>query len=339
VRDKERLIRILIFGVIVQISLGLSQIVGGVPLRDFLGARNTTSELAGFKADFTGTRFEDVNNLMGTMGNTIDYGAFLLVGVALFLCVVPQRRRVARLIGISMSLLCIFLTNSRSAIIASVVILFVYTYMEHGRRRALVLGTMVATCLSVVLLVLPIYQSSGDINSQYSSRTRFFDMFTSDYVQEAMNQRLGLVVYVVPDFFADVSSVAFGYTPDPKVYLVAAQKRFPHIPDSLLLDLAGIIEDVYWLALMIYFGVIGFALFAGAIAWAIHALARAYRKEIAPDRRRFILFALLLMVSSIPLNCFNQVFLMRQFSLCLWTTFALALSTQKEEFHAYSSST
>jgi hypothetical protein len=335
--DRKRLVRVLLAGVWIQIFLGLVQLGVGIPARNFLAGRDTSSTLAGFATDFTGTRFAGANNLMGTMGNTIDYGTFLVVGLALFLCMVPQERRLRRWAGVFLSVFCIYMTNSRSALIASLIVILSYVYLRFGRRQALLYAAGFAGCIAVGAALIAGGQSvTSSPNGDYQSRTRFFDILSSDYIQGAMNQRLGLAVYLAPDFLSDLSAAPFGFSPDPQVVVNVARNRFPDVPDSLVLVLSGIIEDVYWLALMIDFGVIGMLLFLAAVLWAIRTLAMRFRLEDRPDSRSFILFALLLMIACIPLNCFNQVLLFRQFPLCLWISFALALTLPRKDFRAYS---
>lgn len=324
-RDRKRLVSVLVAGVWIQIVLGLTQFAGGLPMRDFLGARSSTAQIGGFGlADFTGTRFEGVNDLMGTMGNTIDYGAFLVVGITIFLCCVPPERRFQRSAGVMLSFFCVYLTNSRSALIAAFVIVFCYLYFRSGKRRALLFAVSTTTCIALIAIVLASGKALTN-SDDYQSRTRFFSMFSNDYVQAAMGQRLGMVVYLAPDFLSDPAGVPFGYTPDSEVVVAKARSRFPNVPDALLLVLPGIIEDVYWLAIMIQYGLIGLTLFLSAFVWAIRTLLKRFHSETDTETRNFILSALLLMLVSIPMNCFNQVLLLRQFTLCQWIFFAMAI--------------
>jgi hypothetical protein len=154
-------------------------------------------------------------------------------------------------------------------------------------------------------------------------------MFSNDYVQGAMNQRLGLVLYVAPDFLTDPVAVPFGYTPDPEVIVDKVRSRYPNVPEALIEVMSGIIEDVYWIAIMIQFGLIGLGLFFAAVLWAIRNLARRFRQEAEPVRRNFALLALLLMIVCIPMDFFNQVLLFREFALCIWICFALAMLPRK----------
>lgn len=325
--DTHRLVNILLVGVWIQIALGLAQLVGGIPVRDFLASRNiTNADLAGYQpADYTGTRFEGVNNPMGTMGNMINYGAFLVVGIAIFLCCVPPRKRIRRWAGVALSFLCIFSSNSRSALIAAVVVLLCYVYLNVGKRIALLLvgATIASLALGAIFLAGGQSADIAKYGEDYHSKARFFRMFSSDYIEEAKSQRLGLVMYLAPEFLSDPVGVPFGYSPDPKVIVDKVHTHVPDVPASLIEAYAGLVEDVYWLAILIQFGLIGLISFAAAVFWAIRALARKFRQETEPASRTFALLALLLMIASVLMNCFNQVFLIRQFSFCLWVLFGL----------------
>ena len=326
--DLKAFLTAIFSGAMIQATLGICQLFGGIPARDFLAARSTQDAVAGFRADFTGARFEGVNNLIGSMGNTINYGMFFVVVFVCWLVFRMEDKLTHWLVTLAL-FIPIYLTGSRSVVIAAILALIVQQVMTHGRKRALAI-TFALVFVTASLLTLGLQQNSisSGADRGYASRTRFFAMFTSSYVEEAMNQRLGMVVYLIPQF-AQRGHVLLGYSPDKNIFLSAVADQFTGIPTILLLVLDAILEDVYWLALLIYFGIMGFALFV-IYMWLLYRRVAGYWRRL-PRRfeTKFCFAALILLIVTIPLNCFNQAFTVRQFSFFLWTTCGFALCSAR----------
>jgi hypothetical protein len=88
----------------------------------------------------------------------------------------------------------------------------------------------------------------------------------------------------------------------------------------------AVIEDVYWVALPVYYGLVGLTLFGGFLVLIFGQLYRIARwgKELL--ERRLARIALLLLVVSVPLNLIGQYFETRQFSFYLWLLVGVSLS-------------
>ena len=79
----DSLVKWLLAAIGIEVLIGLSQHVGGLPMRNFLSASHLRESVYGFTAVFTGDRSEGVNDLMRTMGDNINFAYFMMVGLVL----------------------------------------------------------------------------------------------------------------------------------------------------------------------------------------------------------------------------------------------------------------
>jgi hypothetical protein len=151
-------------------------------------------------------------------------------------------------------------------------------------------------------------------------------VFTAEYLRVAMMQRLGILLKVLPQFLTElrVADVLFGLSPDRAILnrFVADMVEVP----TVLTGNVAVIEDVYWVALPVYYGLVGLTSFGGFLVLISGQLYRIawWGKELL--ERRLARIALLLLVVSVPLNLIGQYFETRQFSFYLWLMVGVSLS-------------
>lgn len=321
----KRLMRWIGYAVVLQIALGIFQFAGGIATRDFLAARHVSEDVAGITAGFTGDRFEGVNDLMGTMGNTIAYAMFLLVGMSI-LIVICKMRGFRFWLGYCVLFVSIYLSGSRSVVLVAIFLLLmnyglVFGFVKLSQRLWLLL-------LLLLLLTPMIFISDFVINAE--DNRSFSYIFTPEYIMEALNQRLGILVYICPQIGLSANSL-IGFSPDKFVFIDFVRINLPMIPQILVDVLQDVLEDVYWVALFIYYGWIGLGL------WVLFLIGVA--KKIKFIRDQFLSLTLtyistvtlLLLLATIPLNFLNQAFEVRGFSFYLWLMCGLTLASYRRE--------
>jgi len=325
--EVQRLFHLLLLSVGLQVAIGVIQLLGGVNVRDFLGGRNTLQTLMGFQTRFTGTRYEGVNDLMGTMGNTINFAMFLLVGLAVWM--VRHRGRLLRFwSGVFVLLWLILLTGSRSAFLVAF-LLVAFHQFAHYPRHSTVVSISVLAAFSMVFTQAPVLQQLSNL-----SNFDFAFMFTPEYVEMAKHQRLGVLLYVLP-MWLHGPHFLFGYGPDKSVFIQAfIDSSFRLMaPDSLAGSLSGVIEDVYWGALLVYYGIVGVFLF---LTFYFSVARRVYRFVRFPNLsvlQQIGEVSWLLILASLLLNMLNQAFEIRQFSFYLWLFIGLSIYFQRQCQH------
>ena len=305
------LFRLLMFGVGLQVVVGIVQLLGGIDVRNFLAGRNTVESLLGFQTRFTGTRYPGVNDLMGTMGNTINFAMFLLVGLVVWI-VQYRTRPIGYWFGVAILLWLMLLTGSRSVFLVAGLVVLVHQ-LKHYPRPTLLL-VLVGPALLLIFSDGSVPQAQTPLNN-----FNFAFMFTSDYIEMAKHQRLGVVLYVLPMWLYGPHFM-LGYSADKAVFIQAFLDSRYHAmaPGSFAGSLSGVIEDVYWGALLVYYGLLGVVLFLTFYFGVARRVFRFARRADQPLLRQLGEVSGLLILASLPLNMLNQAFEIRQFSFYLW---------------------
>jgi hypothetical protein len=137
------------------------------------------------------------------------------------------------------------------------------------------------------------------------------------FFSELLYSRLGIITYTLPDFIKDFSfDTFFGVGTDLGVVF----KKIIHFQNPPLIFIwdgsAVALADVYWVALLIYHGIVGFLLLFSSFFFLFrYCLKVQYLNNINYDYL-FIVKSLFLMI--IILALFNQVLVVREFALGFW---------------------
>jgi hypothetical protein len=301
----------------IQLVASLIQLVGPVSVDQFFFPRVRDTEVAGVEFGSTAIREAEKGYIFGTMTNNISYGGFLLVGLATYVTRDIRDRRDLFYWGVvAVFLVLAYMSGSRAVTFAVVLLVGVDHYLSGETGRFLQVSI-----LTVFPLALLVFLSGVTLTDLH-----VFEVFTAEYLRVAMMQRLGILLKVLPQFLTElrVADVLFGLSPDRAILnrFVADMAEIP----AVLTGSVAVIEDVYWVALPVYYGLVGLTLFGGFLVSIFGQLYRIARwgKELL--ERRLACIALLLLVVAVPLNLIGQYFETRQFSFYLWLLVGVSLS-------------
>ena len=115
-----------------------------------------------------------------------------------------------------------------------------------------------------------------------------------------------------------------GYSSDIGIVATAVGTHF-RLPEVLASIFVEILDDVYWLALLLYYGYVGFACFVLFFGKLTALVLRLYRRASDGPAKRYALIAAFLLILAIPLNGINQTFQIRQFAYYLWLFVGVAI--------------
>jgi hypothetical protein len=216
-------------------------------------------------------------------------------------------------LGSAVFILFLYNTGSRAATLAGLLVVGFHQFLIGQLSKKIIGGILAAPLL---LLVVPLL----DPGSNYVTRA-----FSQDYVQKAMNQRLGIVLLVVPHFLSNLglTDIMFGLSLDQRVLATMVADMF-QVPLALLSQI-GMIEDVYWAALLVYFGVVGMGFLLGMLFSIFGRLWTLLEWARTDLQQRLGHLALLVLGISFPLNLLGQYYEIRQFSFYLWILVGLAV--------------
>lgn len=319
-----RIPRVIILAFCIQILVGLAEWLGGQPARSFFSVAHAWGgdSITGVPVDLA-LIFERYD-VTGTFARPVVYAYFLLVGLVVWMVRYENRPRIYAA-GVAAALLLTFQAHSRMAVFAAVLVVIMHQVTIHGVRKTMWMTALLLPGVAAVMLSL---------GTALTEDLYFLDVFTSEYQEHALTNRLGLIVYLIPNVF-DGGIAMLGYSSDLSVVAVAVGEHF-ELPPILANVFVAIVEDVYWLALLLYFGFVGFALFALFFGKLTVLVLRLYQRSTNDLARRYALIALLLLVLSIPLNAINQTFEMRQFAYYVWLFAGVAIVSTKNAAEAVS---
>jgi len=322
--QRIRIVRWVMVAVGVQAAVGVIQYFGGPPVHNFLLPRAIEGGGEPLVKIFTGAKFASVNHLMGTMGDTISFGYLMLVG---FIISLFSRKDSASIYfsKLSFFLVLIYLTGSRAVTLVAVLVALFY-YLSRGDIAQKTIRALswflIVYCASGLFLIFASTLLFGQSNES------FFYILTPGYIELAMNQRLGIVFYILP-FSLLKTNALFGFGPDKYHFAELVASANTDLSAVLLRVLPNVLEDVYWIALVVYYGLIGVSL------W-IFFLRKIYlriEREPHPScvtRHNISSAAIYLLASSVLLCFFNQAYEARSFSFYLWLLIGLALVQRRQ---------
>ena len=323
--DESRYLRlrktfIICFGI--QAIIGVVQVVFGPPALEFFSPRSV--EAYGMSSLAIYDRVDNLRDIFGTFRNTIGFAYSMMIGTVIL--VISQRKN-SRLVTLAVSTIALLLAYMSGSRIVSL-LMFVFllmTFLGLERRwKAVRRWAYAAPIIFFSVFAVYIGVLSLDLNFD---RTSMFFVFDPDYMEAAMNQRLGIITMLLPNVLSD-PSILLGFGADKNRLAELAIQYIPNTQPVLLLIFDKIIEDVYWVALLLYFGIVGLVL------W-LYFMFRVFRftSDVARTESGWVSeagrIASVLLLLSIPLNFINQAFEVQVFAMALWTFSGIALKARR----------
>lgn len=316
-------VRVISIVVGIQVAFGVVQFLGGIPVRDILAAKSYTNTFAGTEKLFTGTKFEDSNDLMGTLGDTISYAYIISVGIILAYHsrLAPKRRNVF------LAILCmlLFLSGSRAAFMAVIMVITIDWTFNTSLKKKIIRLYLGAGVFTLTLYGLISYAATLDF--EYGN---FFSIFSSDIIAVLLNQRLGVLIYFAPELIASGDFI-LGLSPDRFYIANYATMHYENIPTMILLVFENVFEDIYWVALLSYYGLIGLSLWISGIFFAYREINFAQKEFPESANKTLWSTTTSIILLSFIFAFFNQAFESRSFAFLFWLLISLSLAAARQE--------
>lgn len=329
-RPKQvRLLLHIIFAIgILQVAIGGVQLLTRGGINDFLIPRVSGIQIAGQTRQFklvTGGR--EIGSVFGTLGDPLFFGLFLLLVMAIYL---GQLRHLSVFILAFLLLVggAIAYSYARAAVFGLVLLLGIFYALRYGLGRVYLVAliSLPILILGMILIVNQIRQVNqfdSPLRQEQSILENLTGIFSSRYLQIAQKQRLGTLVGIPPTVLAN--RPLLGYGPDEDTTIQALNESNP---SYLVMPARKIgFEDVYWVATLAYYGLIGLSLLALLfIRVAISTYAIAKRAN-TPLARGIALTAFSLSLLTPFLLFFYRVLEFRVYGFFFWLILALAYQT------------
>ncbi len=308
-----RIPRVIIVAFGIQAVIGIMEWLGGQPVRGFFSVVHAWGgyNIVGLAPDdLTLMESYDIN---GTIARPVAYAYFVLVCLVVWV-VRFQKRPWVYAGGVGMALLLTFQAHSRMAVFATILVVVMHQIAVRGLRRTIWLTTLLLPLVAAITL---------SMGTSLTENLYFLDVFSAEYQENARTQRLGLILTFIPNLF-NGGITLLGHSSDVTIVAAAVGEHF-NLSALLTYVFIYIVEDVYWLALLLYYGFIGFTCFVLFYGKLTALVVRLYRLAREGPAKQYALIAVLLMFLTIPLNGTNQTFEVRQYAYYLWMFVGIAI--------------
>lgn len=327
------LLAILVTGII-QILLGGLQLMNVGAVDTFLLPRLSEAEIIGQTRSFhLVARGREIGSIYGTLGDTLYYGLFLLVVLAVYLGRIT-RIKMPQMLFITAVFLAINYSYSRAAVFAMLLMLLVFFRIRFGLGRTAVVAFYGLTAGIIIFLFLFISASrSSYVNPadrQQNVLQNLSGIFSPTYFEIAQKQRLGMLLGVTPTVLANKPFL--GYGPDNEETI----KRINESNPSFLLTplqgrTAAGFEDVYWIAFLAYHGILGLVTLAYIHLKFYQFGWYTYRRTEVVVIRKLAVAVMCLVATTPLLLFFNQTLEFRIYGFYFWLLPALLMNLYAQE--------
>ena len=310
------LLRIILGIGIIQIGIGLVQWHGGPTLYDLFLPRASTLEVAGFTKEYRLLEIgREIGSIYGTLGDTVIYGVFMIVILVIFLSRI-KRLEYLNLLGIAILLMFIARSYSRAATFSALLACVVWYFFQYGWKKTLRISLISLLIFSVVLAILNPFELDyvNPRKAKVGLVGNVTGVFSGSYVKVAQKQRLGALIGNVPTVLANKPLLGYGADQNTTIERLNKSKR------SFLLKILSKkgFKDVYWVAILCFYGVLGLGLFMFIFYRLFMASLKLYKRTLSKFTKEMAMVMLCLVVVTIFLLFFNRTLEFRGYGFYFW---------------------
>lgn len=288
---------------IILLLIGILEVVGGARMISFF----TPVMLP--KSDVSPIlNLSPIKSIPGIFPNTIDYAFFLVISYIFFINQnKPENKLLPRPFLDLLYLFLLFATGSKAALLIALIALFI-NVSDRKLIKILIVSVIVAASAFLIWL--------------------FWDLFYWIIFEDSLHSRLGMFVYTLPYFLKGCFLDAFfGISPN-KELVFRVINSLPEVPSMLKdIDAMGAFEDGFYVALIVYYGIVGFGLLVGMY----YKLYKTLDNMVVPDNimnSRFIIRSLFICLIIAPF--FAQILITRPFSMFFWIIIGIIYNLYKQ---------
>jgi hypothetical protein len=328
-RQVQTIVRIVLALGALNVIVGLLQWGVGEPFRSlFLPNVNDASFLGQTRRSALVGRGREIGAVFGTAGDTLFFGLFLVVVTALFLGTV-RRVTLATLLSLGALATAVGMSFARAAVLAWLLVALIAYRWRYGLATALLVALIGGLSLALLLVA-----ATGDdepfVNPRRGEQSivqNLTGVFSANYIARARNQRLGHLIGTIPTIV--LHRPLFGFGPDQDRTVEALNAA---TPSFLLFEARSDgFEDVYWMALIAYYGLAGAGAFAAVLLIMARSALRTLRRSTNPQTRGMAITVISLSAATALLMFIYRVPEFRIYATYLWLFPALLYSLDRHD--------
>lgn len=333
----RRILVLIVLAGALEVVIGWMQLIFGDRINSFLLPKTTEIEIAGYSRGFVLLRRgRELGAIFGTLGDTIFYALFMLVVLAVILGQ-AKTVRLHHVIFIFLLFLSVNFAYARAAVFGIFLMIAIAYRVRAGRTR--LISMLILILLVVLLGTIFFYDSTfiqrefvNPLTEQQNILQNVTGIFTIDYFQRAQSQRLGALTGIPPIVLS--TSPMLGFGPDEDHTINKLNEYLPDFDLPLFKQKAfrkNGFEDVYWAALLAYYGLLGLGIFIVFLLRFYKSIFRIYNKTRNPLTKNLAVTAICIVGVSMYLLFFYRVLEFRAFSFYFWLFPGLLFSLYSQE--------
>ncbi len=310
------LIKIILCIGVMQIGIGMIQWFGGPTLYDLFLPRASTLDVAGFTKEYRLLEIgREIGSIYGTLGDTVIYGVFMIIVLVIFLSRV-KRLEYLNLLTIGVLLMFIARSYSRAATFSALLACVVWYFFQYGWKKTLRLTLLVLLIFGILLAIVNPFELEyvNPRKARVGLVGNVTGVFSGSYVKVAQKQRLGTILGNVPTVLANKPILGYGADQNTTIDKLNKSKRSYLFK---VLSKKGF-KDVYWVAILCFYGILGLSLFAFIFYRLFIAALRLYKRAANRHTKEMALVVLCLVVVTIFLLFFNRTLEFRGYGFYFW---------------------
>ena len=333
------LLRIILGIGVAQVAVGILQGFGSSTLYDFFLPRATDLSVAGFTKEFRLLEVgREIGSIYGTLGDTVIYGVFMILVLIVYLSRI-RRLEYLSLLGAAVLFFFIARSYSRAATFSALLASGAWYYFHYGWKKTLRLAC--ATLLAFSLLLAVVNPFNLEYINPRKARVGLVGnvtgVFSGSYVRVAQKQRLGALIGNVPTVLLNKPILGYGADQNRAIErLNMSQRSFLF----KILSKEGF-KDVYWVAILCFYGVSGLAFFALIFYKLFRYAFSLYQQSISTSSlaeanvsashltRRVAIIMLCLVTVTVFLLFFNRTLEFRGYGFYFWLCAGLMFASDK----------
>ena len=333
------LLRIILGVGIFQVAAGVIQWLGGPPAFDFFLPREAMLTIGGFGKEYRLLELgREIGSVYGTLGDTVIYGVFMILVLVVYLSRI-RRLEYLNLLGAAVLFFFIARSYSRAATFSALLAGAAWFYFHYGWKKTLRLALATALVFALLLAV------ANPFNLEYINPRKakvglvgnVTGVFSGSYVRVAQKQRLGALIGNVPTVLVNKPILGYGADQNSTIERLNMSKR------SFLLKVLSKngFKDVYWVAILCFYGVLGLGFFVLIFYQLFRAALNLYKRSVSTPfagargvissrvTQRIAIIMLCLVAVTVFLLFFNRTLEFRGYGFYFWLCAGLMFASDR----------
>jgi O-antigen ligase len=263
---------------------------------------------------------------IGTFGDSVLVALFLVFIAVISLSFLLRMKIKAYLYRIILfgifliSFVALFYTYSRASVLIGIIAVPIILFLEKKIKRLFFIGIMSLTLFAGVLFLSSNQSSTNE--AYYNPKTKYTNpldnitsIFSHKYVQNNMEHSRGWVmVEVGGQLIKSVNFFGYGPSGDESLGRMVKEDVTSRIPFQNL----SIINDVYWVAMLSYYGFFGLIAFLFILWYIFKAALVVYKKSNMPIYTMIGLSMMVIIILALPYTFIIRTFAFRPFAFYFW---------------------